>query len=159
MLLLQCNRKSTLASNITKNHIIHLKKQVMMDFITAPLVVGIITLGIYRFFELFVRRKERMAIIEKYGVAPGTENHIFSSTYGNGFGALKIACLMLGVGLGLLVGFFIGLFWNNHHITAGDQWHIRETLGIVYGASVLLCGGLGLLIAFFVEQKYAQKEL
>lgn len=37
----------------------------MMDFITAPLVVGFICLGIYALFELFVRRKERLLIIEK----------------------------------------------------------------------------------------------
>ena len=37
----------------------------MMDFITIPLVVGTITLGIYKLFELFVCRKERIAMIEK----------------------------------------------------------------------------------------------
>ena len=36
-----------------------------MDFITIPLVVGIICAGIYGLFELFVRKKERLAIIEK----------------------------------------------------------------------------------------------
>ena len=40
----------------------------MMDFITiAPLVVGTITLGIYKLFELFVCKKERIAMIEKLG--------------------------------------------------------------------------------------------
>ena len=39
----------------------------MMDFITIPLVVGMITLGIYKLFDLFVRKKERLAIIEKIG--------------------------------------------------------------------------------------------
>ena len=37
----------------------------MMDFITIPLVVGTITLGIYKLFELFVCKKERIAMIEK----------------------------------------------------------------------------------------------
>ena len=37
----------------------------MMDFITIPLVVGTITLGIYKLFELFVCKKERIVIIEK----------------------------------------------------------------------------------------------
>ena len=31
----------------------------------VPLIMGIITLGIYKLFELFVCRRERMAIIEK----------------------------------------------------------------------------------------------
>ena len=37
----------------------------MMDFITIPLVVGTITLGIYKLFELFVCKKERITMIEK----------------------------------------------------------------------------------------------
>ena len=39
----------------------------MLDFLMVPLVVGIICAGIYGLFELFVRRKERLAIIEKIG--------------------------------------------------------------------------------------------
>ena len=35
----------------------------MMSFISVPLVVGIICAGIYGLFELFVRKKERLAII------------------------------------------------------------------------------------------------
>ena len=33
----------------------------------VPLIMGIITLGIYKLFELFACRRERMAIIEKLG--------------------------------------------------------------------------------------------
>ena len=29
----------------------------MLDFISIPLVVGIVTLGIYKLFELFARKK------------------------------------------------------------------------------------------------------
>ena len=32
----------------------------MFNFIIPPLVVGIITLGIYKLFELFVCKKERL---------------------------------------------------------------------------------------------------
>ena len=39
----------------------------MMDFIMVPLIVGIVCAGIYGLFELFVRKKERLAIIEKIG--------------------------------------------------------------------------------------------
>ena len=39
----------------------------MLDFIMVPAVVGIITLGIYKLFELFVRKKERLIIIDKIG--------------------------------------------------------------------------------------------
>ena len=39
----------------------------MLDFISIPLVVGIVTLGIYKLFELFARKKERLSLIEKIG--------------------------------------------------------------------------------------------
>ena len=32
----------------------------MMDFISVPLVVGIVCAGIYGLFELFVRKRERL---------------------------------------------------------------------------------------------------
>ena len=32
----------------------------MLDFIIPPLIVGFITLGIYKLFELFVCKKERL---------------------------------------------------------------------------------------------------
>ena len=39
----------------------------MMDFIMVPTILAIITLGIYKLFELFVCKKERLTIIEKMG--------------------------------------------------------------------------------------------
>lgn len=38
-----------------------------MSFIVTPLVTFIVFMSIYSLFELFVRRRERMAIIEKLG--------------------------------------------------------------------------------------------
>ena len=37
----------------------------MMDFITTPLTTAIVFYFIYRLFELFVRRSERMMYISK----------------------------------------------------------------------------------------------
>ena len=37
----------------------------MMDFITIPLTFGIVTYGIYKLFELFVCKKERLFLLEK----------------------------------------------------------------------------------------------
>ena len=39
----------------------------MMDFIMVPTIMAIITLGIYKLFELFVCKKERLMLIEKMG--------------------------------------------------------------------------------------------
>jgi len=135
----------------------------MMDFISIPLVVGIITLGIFRLFDLFVRKKERLVIIEKIGekFEPSMIENKFSfpiANSGNGaFGTLKIACLLLGIGAGLLIGYFICL----NSIAGYSNMELRnsanEISSVVYGASVLLFGGLGLLVAFVIEMKYLKK--
>ena len=41
-----------------------------MNFIMIPLVTGIVTLGIYKFFELLICRRERREIIGK--LEPGS---------------------------------------------------------------------------------------
>lgn len=80
-----------------------------MDFIMVPLIMGIITLGIYKLFELFACRRERMAIIEKLGdkISAADWKGKFSLPIYNhySFSTLKGGCLMLGIGLGLLIGF------------------------------------------------------
>ncbi|MBP1639058.1 MAG: hypothetical protein H6Q17_641 [Bacteroidetes bacterium] len=136
----------------------------MMDFITIPLVVGMITLGIYKLFELFVRRKERLSIIEKLGekldisVMQQKMSLPFRFDGQFNFGTLKVACLLLGVGLGLLVGYAIVV--NTVPGFNLDTFDNRFSQGasVVYGASVLLFGGLGLLVAFLVEMNYIKKK-
>lgn len=135
-----------------------------MDFITIPLVVGMVTLGIYKLFELFVCRKERLTMIEKIGStfdASMIQNKFsFPEKKSPVFGTLKIACLLLGVGLGLLAGFALtqSLGFNEFMARNNDNWHrVRDTVGVIYGASVLLFGGLGLLVAFLMEMKYSGK--
>lgn len=129
----------------------------MMSFISVPLVVGIICAGIYGLFELFVRKKERLAIIEKIG--DHLDASIFCGKLGLpsymgtrfSFSALKAGCLLAGIGLGLLVGFFIDLNVSTSFV--GADGFSRDVSEVVYGASVLLFGGLGLIIAFVVEMR------
>jgi len=134
-----------------------------MDFIMAPAIVGIITLGIYKLFELFVCRKERLAMIEKIGStfdASMVQNKFaFPEKNQPAFATLKIACLLLGIGLGLLFGFIISQSLGlNESLNMNDNWHLRDTIGVIYGSSVLLFGGLGLLVAFILEMKYTKKR-
>lgn len=138
----------------------------MMDFISVPLVVGICIAGVYGLFELFVRKKERLAIIEKIG------DKIDASAFGLpaysgiprlSFSALKAGCLLTGVGLGLLIGFIIvtsiSMSSNMSYMNDSWQgWYRGEITGTVYGASVLLFGGLGLIIAFIVELKIGKRK-
>lgn len=129
----------------------------MMDFITVPVVVGIIVLGIYKLFELFVCKKERLTIIEKLGdkLSPEiVERNLKLSTVSIGnisFSALKFGCLFIGLGIGLLLAF--ALHYNFQDFCK-DSYQVKSCL---YGASVLLFGGLGLLVAFLIELKISKK--
>ena len=129
----------------------------MMDFIMVPAVIGIITLGIYKLFELFVRKKERLVIIDKIGdkLTPdilsgqidfSTNIPKFSSS------ALKFGCLCMGLGIGMLVAFAV------HYNFADFVENAYYQRSAVYGSCVLLFGGLGLLIAFIVELKISKKK-
>jgi hypothetical protein len=135
----------------------------MLDFISVPLVVGIVTLGIYKLFELFVRKKERLTIIEKMGdkfdpALIEAKLPIPSFNTSSVFTTLKLGSLLLGVGLGLLVGFFICQVYVYGSIPTIDVNHdAYEISGIIYGASVMLFGGLGLIAAFLVEMKMQKK--
>ena len=121
----------------------------MLDVIMVPLVCGIFVLGFYKLFELFVCKKERLLIIEKMGekFTPDMLEHKlnFSSIGNMSFSALKFGCLFMGFGLGLLAAFAIHYNFEDFLF---KKWEIQTT---VYGASVLLFGGLGLLIAFLIE--------
>lgn len=135
----------------------------MMDFISAPIIIGIIFLGVYKIFELYVCRSERLKVIEKLSdklasgevegklTLPGYQQSRFS------FSALKGGCLMLGIGLGLLVGFFICIstlptYFTNH------SWEYNQISSIIYGACVLLFGGAGLVAAFLIEMKIGKEK-
>ncbi|MDR1557354.1 MAG: hypothetical protein LBS88_10060 [Tannerellaceae bacterium] len=136
----------------------------MLEFIMVPLVVGICVAGVYGLFELFLRRKERLAIIEKIG--DKLDASAFSGKLGLpsylprfSFSALKVGCLLAGVGLGLLIGFFINLLVSGGNLYFEENnWYRREVAGVVYGASVLLFGGISLIVAFVIEIKMSKKK-
>ena len=129
----------------------------MLDFIMVPAVVGIITLGIYKLFELFVRKKERLIIIDKIGdkLTPDILNGKidFSTNIPKfSFSALKFGCLFMGLGIGLLVAFAV------HYNFADFVESAYYQRSAVYGSCVLLFGGFGLLIAFIVELNISKKK-
>lgn len=139
----------------------------MMDFILIPLVVGIITLGIYKLFELIICRKERLTMIEKLGdkLSAGdiSSNFSFNLNYSRSrfsFSALKGGCLMMGIGLGLLIAFFIccASFPTYTAVKENIAWNVRQLSSIVYGSCILLFGGIGLLVAFLIEMNTQKKE-
>lgn len=130
----------------------------MFDFLIPIFVVGIITLGLYKFFELLICRRERLVIIEKLehgrlidylklvpmGLRIGAPVRVADEeTPRISSGTLRTGCLLLGLGLGLLLGFML---IDVVHVDSYD------TRTIIYGGSLLLFGGLGLIAAFIAER-------
>ena len=134
-----------------------------MDFIMVPVVCGIFVLGFYKLFELFVCKKERLLIIEKMGEKFTPEmlgNKINLSSVGNvSFSALKFGCLFVGLGLGLLAAYLICRTTIDDYVVrnADWNWEVKQTISVIYGACVLLFGGVGLLASFLVELKISKK--
>ena len=109
----------------------------MMDFIMVPAVMTIITLGVYKLFELFVCKKERIMLIEKMderGLLPQMDTpKLRGSSFS--FSALKIGCLLAGMGLGLLLGYLICYATIPNYFTADRDWMYRETVSLIYGCA------------------------
>ena len=134
-----------------------------MEFIFVPLVVWICVSGVYGIFELFARGKERMAIIEKMGDKLDNTHLVGKLNLPNmslkSFSSLKIGCLLAGLGLGLLVGLLISTVLSTNQDYIGQNiWRIDRFIETAYGASVLLFGGIGLLISFVIENKMNRRD-
>lgn len=144
-----------------------------MGDLVPILVIGIITWGIYRLFELFVRRKERMLIIEKISERLNPDdvqrsfeyplyNLLNSGKKRQPFSTLKIALLLMGIGLGLVVSYLIQI--NTIDIMAVDyeNWQLRrkteEIVFLLNASGITIFGGLGLLIAYLIESRKTSNE-
>ena len=137
-----------------------------MDFITVPLVFGIVTCGIYKLFELCVCKKERLIILEKINFDNANNqyvNNIFkrhNSPSSFSFSALKVGCLLLGLGLGLVLGVLFFSF-NIETVRAFGEltsYSTYRVVSLIISGAVLLMGGLGLLLAFIIEYKIGKKK-
>ena len=124
----------------------------LMIVANVAIVFGVI----YKLFELFAGRRERMMLIEKMGdkLTPGDLRKGFAYRPIYSFGGLRFGCLLLGLGLGLLVGYAIVCLTNPEV----RGYRVSETLSIIYGASVLLGGGLGLVVSYIVELNQVKRE-
>lgn len=131
-----------------------------MDFLMIPLNMLIVFGTIYKLFELFVRKQERIMLINKIVEISKVDLRnidIRMGSYSNW--AIRIGAMMIGVGLGLFVAFVLnGMFTN------GQYWKVTESHGywrlaeIIYGSCVCFFGGIGLLIAYAVERNAQKKK-
>lgn len=117
---------------------------------------------VYETIKLFVRRKERIMIINKlsenskidlpedFGIL--SENNARESKI---FSSLKWGLLIVGLGLGLIMGYILLLGTYNAEINHRNFHNNKE---IIYMASSLTMGGLGVLISFLIELNYYKKK-
>jgi hypothetical protein len=94
---------------------------------------------IYGIVYLIVRRKERLALIEK-----GVDASIFAKGSKN-TGSLKWGILFVGIGVGILLGKLFAAF-----SCLGEEASMFSM--------ICLCGGLSLVIYHFLEKTIAKKE-
>lgn len=109
-------------------------------------IVLFISMAITLFGIVYMRNKENMALIER-GINPREGFRKFGSlTY------LKYGLLMIGAGLGLLTAYLIDSAMPPVRLH-GDQ--DRPAL---YFSLIGICGGIGLVISYFIEKKEMQKH-
>jgi len=129
-----------------------------MDF-TAIIVVPTIFFFLYKFFEALIRRKERMAMIEKLdfsnlGALPSAEAlNVLDYMPNKRFTGLRAGLLLAGIGLGLIVAWI--LLVGIYPITEAYQksWEFRKMFPVIYLAVPACFGGIGLIISYIIEQK------
>ena len=136
----------------------------MFRNLDGPLTAGIIFYFIYLVFELFVRKEERMKLIEKIGQNFAPKDFSFPKFSSllpafskKSFTSLRFGCLFTGIGLGLLFGLFLSLFINKGLYIGNSHWENETFYSVAYGSSVLFFGGFGLLVSYFIESKATKK--
>jgi hypothetical protein len=137
-----------------------------MNFLEAPLVTGIVFFFIYMIFELFARKDERIRLIEKMGQSLGPiDSSVLKSQFSTllpsfskkSFTALRMGCLLVGLGLGLLIGLFLCLYIRNTFVFE-HNWERDSLYSVAYGAPVLIFGGIGLITSYLIERKDIKKD-
>lgn len=113
-----------------------MEPQVLGVMIPIIAIIGFFIMVIYiRRFE----NQERMAMIDK-GVNP----ELFGKKPKNTSGTLRLALLLIGVGIGFLLGYAL------------DRSFDMDEVG--YFSMLFIFGGLGLGTAYVIEEKKAKNE-
>ena len=136
----------------------------------AIFIVGFVVLGIYKLFELFVRKKERMILIEKLPAILNANEagkvikfpEISFIKRNSGSGALRIALLLVGVGLGCLLAFFLQYSAFPLSDWTVKDWEARTEMAhirvVLYFSCIAICGGLCLLVAYLIERRQIKRQ-
>jgi len=106
----------------------------------TPVLVLLVIFGfIYGVVYLGVRKKERMAMLEK-----GADPSVFHDLK-PGMAAIRYGLLLIGVAVGILIGNIL------------DATTVLEE-EVSYFSMIFLFGGLALVISYFLEKHQAKKQ-
>lgn len=132
----------------------------MFNDLSQVLVVLIIFGTIYKVFELFVCRQERMKLIDKITeIGSVNINGLVDRMKwptrrpAKGMWPLRFGLLAVGIGLGFLVALIIlGLATNQGYYTdkRSYNWELPE---IIYTSCLCIFGGIGLVTSYLIERK------
>jgi hypothetical protein len=111
-----------------------------MNQIGDLLMAAIVFTAIYGVIQLFVRRKERLLLIEK-----GTNSPELKSELPN-FSSFKFGLFFVGIGVGILVASIITA------TTVIDS-------EVAYFSMIFLFGGLALVIHHLIDKKNKQNQV
>jgi hypothetical protein len=110
----------------------------MTEFLTPVFIMGIIFGSIIAIVYLSIRKKERMALIEK-----GMDARIFETRRTPM--SLKWGILLIGIGVGILLGRLFTAF-----SCLGEE--------VSYFSMITLCGGISLLIYHIIAWRMEKTE-
>lgn len=134
-----------------------------MHNLDAIFIMGIITLGIYKIFELFVRRNERISMIEKLSnINPETlKNNFNFPVYRNeslGSWSIRIGLLLIGVGLGVIIATIVDMSTAVPTYMNGKTIYVSmRSVDVLYPSCAAVFGGIGLVVAYVIERKNEKK--
>jgi hypothetical protein len=114
----------------------------MEEIFVAAIVFGTLFGIVYLFFS--TRHKERLALIEK-----GADASLFntgSTPTKNGWLKLLLNIGLMGIGIGL--GIFLGGLMSMNGMEED----------MAYPSMIFVCGGLGLVIGFFLTRKIDKED-
>jgi hypothetical protein len=109
-----------------------------MKEIAAVLILTVIFTALYGIIKLFVRKKERLQMIEKGANLPEFKSEEFS------FSSLKFGIFFIGIGLGVLAANILVI-------------KTAVEVQVAYFSMIFLFGGLSLIIHHLIEGKGKQK--
>lgn len=113
-----------------------------MEGLIVALAVTLPLIGLFVML-VYLRRmenSEKLAMIEK-----GVDPNLFANKKKNTSGTLRISLLLIGVGF----GFLAGQIWDN--LISNDFGFDGNPLP--YFTMIFIFGGLGLLVAYIIEEK------